>query len=118
MSGGGYVNLNDVGSLTRSGKGYAGTADTTFGSAKAHQSNMEGVQGSFKGMAGSTFQGVAAMSTGNTAQLAKQIADQAARAVLGEKDAVMGDEDAHENQQSGKSANEGFMSVAAKPINF
>jgi len=113
----GYVNLNDVGSLTRSGKNYAGTAESSVSSAKAHQSNMEGVQSGFKGMAGSTFQGVSALTVGNTAQLGKQFADQASRAILGEKEAVTGDEEAHNNQQTAKASNESLAGYVHKPIN-
>ena len=113
----GYVNLNEVGSLTRSGKNYAGTAESSVSTAKAHQSNMEGVQSGFKGVAGSTFQGVSALTVGNTAQLGKQFADQATRAVLGEKEAVTGDEDAHNDQQAGLASNESLASYVNKPIN-
>lgn len=114
---GGYVNLDEVGVLTQSGKSYEGNAEDNLAAAKSHLAKMEGVQAGFKGGAGSTFQGISNVSASNHSQLAQQIAEQARRAVLTETTAVTGDETALHDQQSARSVAESFSSQVAKPIN-
>jgi len=114
---GNYVNLDQVGVLTQSGKQYEGNAEDNLAAAKSTFSKMEGVQSGFKGAAGTTFQGISGVSAGNHAQLAMQIAEQAKRAVLTEKAAVMGDEEAYQGQNSARSAAESFTTQVSRPIN-
>ena len=112
-----YVNLDQVGVLTHAGKGYAGNAEDSVGDAKNYLSKMEGAQSGFKGAAGSTFQGVSNVTATNLGHLARQMAEQAKRAVLTEKSAVTGDENATQNQHSAKSATDSFTSTVSRPIN-
>ena len=55
---------------------------------------------------------------GNHAQLAAQIAEQAKRAVLAEKHAVVGDEEAFQGQAAARSSAESFTSTVSRPINI
>lgn len=112
-----YVNLDQVGVLTQTGQQYGGNAEDNLASAKGHWGKMEGVQSGFKGAAGTTFQGISATAAGNHAQLAVQIAEQAKRAVLTERTAVMGDEDALQDQAAARSATESFTSTVSRPVN-
>lgn len=113
-----FVNLNEVGALTRSGKQYGTNAEENLASAKNHLAKMEGMQSGFKGAAGKTFQGVSQVSAGNHGQLAKQIAEQARRAVLAEKSAVTGDEESTQGQQAARGAVESLTSNVSRPINI
>jgi hypothetical protein len=111
-----YLNLNEAGALTQSGKNYAGNAEENLSGAKNQLSKMEGVETGFRGAAGSTFQGNSAVSATNHAAIAKQIADQAMRAVLGEKAALQSDEDAMQTQQATRSAAEGLTPMLNRSI--
>lgn len=111
------VNLNEVGMLTKSGQHYGGTGESSFGSAKTHQANMEGIQPGFRGQGGTTAQTVAALGSGTTAQLAKHIVDNAVRAVTAEKSGVTGDEQSHSDQQAAHSAQEAGYQSSIPPIN-
>lgn len=111
------VNLNEVGVLTQTGKGYGTNAEDNVASAKNHLAKMEGLQSGFKGIGGSTFQGVSQVSAGNHGRLAQQIAEQARRAVLAERAAITGDEDANQDQQTARSTAENFTSTVSRPIN-
>ncbi len=115
---GNYVNLDQVGVLTQTGQQYEGNAEENLASAKNTWSKMEGVQAGFKGAAGTTFQGISATSAGNHAQLAVQIAEQAKRAVLAERHAVVGDEEAFQGQAAARSSAESFTSTVSRPINI
>lgn len=112
------VNLNEVGSLTQSGKHYGGRGEDSIGSAKSHQANMEGMQPGFRGMGGTTAQTVGALSSGTTAQLAKHIVDNAVRAVTAEKSGVTGDEQSHQDQQTSQAAGEQANQGMVPTINF
>lgn len=112
-----FLNLEQVGALTRSGQQYAGNAEENAGAAKNHLAKMEGVQAGFRGAAGSVFQNISGVSVTNLSHLARQIADQAERAVMTERAAVTGDEEAHQGQQGTVSAAENFTSAAIRPIN-
>jgi len=111
------VNLNEVGTLTRSGQQYGTNAEENVSAAKNHLAKMEGLQAGFKGAGGSTFQGISQVSAGNHGQLARQIAEQARRAVLAERSAVTGDEQALQDQQAARSTAESFTSTVSRPIN-
>lgn len=112
-----YVNLNEVGNLTQSGKNYAGTSEEGIGNARNHQAKMEGAQSGWKGQGGSTLQRSSMAAVANSGQLAKQIADQALRSVLGEKAAVTGDEESNQDQQAGLTGNENLSGFVGRPIN-
>lgn len=113
-----YLNLNEVGSLTQSGKHAGGNAQDTVSLAKTHQTNMEGLQqAGLKGMSGTTFQRVSATNVGSTALLGRQFADQAVRWVKAEKHAINGDQDADQQQQPATSAAEASLQAINKPIN-
>ncbi|MBW9213410.1 hypothetical protein KV102_01025 [Mumia sp. zg.B53] len=111
------VNLEEVGLLSRSGRGYQATAEDNVGTARQHLSRMEGAQAGFKGAAGSAFQDVAQVSVGNHTLLARQIAEQARRAVTAERHAVAGDEQASARQSVTRSSTEALASAFARPVN-
>ncbi|KAA1419980.1 hypothetical protein FE697_019005 [Mumia zhuanghuii] len=111
------VNLDEVGRLTRSGRGYQATAEDNVTSARGHLSRMEGAEAGFTGAAGAAFQSIALTTAGNHGQIARQIAEQARRAVEAERLAVVGDEQAFELQASTRSAAEALTSVVSRRVN-
>jgi uncharacterized protein YukE len=112
-----FVNLNEVGALTRSGQQYGDNAEQNVASAKNHLAKMEGLQSGFKGAAGSTFQGVSQVSAANHGQLGRQIAEQARRAVLAERAALVGDEESTQGQRTAQSAADAMATSVSRPIN-
>lgn len=113
-----YVNLNDVGALTRSGQGYDGVAQDKAGEARSFVGKMEASQRGLIGHAGTTFTNVAETHGGNLAQLAQRIAEQAVRAVRGEQTLLTADQDSQSHQTSTLSAVEGNTSAVSRPINL
>src|SRR5262245_9972051 len=95
---GDYVNLNEVGVLTRSGQSYEGTAEDKVAEARNFSGRMEASQHGLVGSAGNTFQNVATGHTDNLQLLAGQIAKQALRAVRGESTIINADDDANSAQ--------------------
>jgi hypothetical protein len=112
-----FVNLNDVGVLSKSGQGYGGVADDKAGESRAFLGKMEASQRGLIGNAGTTFTNVSTTHSGNLVQLANRIAEQAVRAVRGEKTLVTADDDAHSVQTSTQSTVEGNTSALSRPIN-
>lgn len=112
-----YVNLNETGVLSQSGKGYEGTADDQNAESSSFRGRMDASHAGLKGAAGNTFTGVADMSASNLTQLANQIAEQAVRAVRAENTLVTSDEDAHSAQQPSMANMESHASAVSRPIN-
>ncbi|WP_370614135.1 hypothetical protein [Mumia sp. Pv 4-285] len=111
------INLDEVGRLTRSGRGYQATAEDNVATARDNLGRMEGAETGFKGAAGSAFQSVARTTAGNHGQIARQIAEQARRAVEAERLAIGGDDQATEAQGASRSAAEALTSVVSRPVN-
>jgi hypothetical protein len=110
------VNLNDVGALTRSGQGYGTTAEDNQAESRNFASRMEASQQGLRGAAGGTFSRVADTHGGNLTQLANQIAEQAVRAVRGERTIVTADEEADSSQGSTAASVDGATSAVSRPI--
>jgi uncharacterized protein YukE len=113
-----YVNLNEVGGLTRAGKGYDGTAQDNTAESRNFSSKMDASKQGLQGAAGRAFTGAADQHAGNVTLLANQIAQQALRAVRGEQTIVSSDEEALANQQSTVSAVDGETQAVSRPITF
>lgn len=113
-----FVNLNEVGSLTRSGQGYEGTAEDSNAESRAFSGRMDASKQGLKGSAGNTFTNVADTHSGNLVQLANQIAQQAIRAVRGENVILTADEDAHTAQQVTASTVDNQSSAVSRPITY
>lgn len=112
-----FVNLNDVGTLTRSGQGYEGVAEDKAGESRSFDGKMDASRRGLIGNAGTTFTNVATTHSANLTQLANRIAEQAVRAVRGEKTLVSADEDAHSAQSSTQNTVEGNTSAVSRSIN-
>jgi hypothetical protein len=112
-----FVNLNDVGTLSRSGQGYGHVSDDKAGESRQFLGKMEASQRGLIGNAGTTFTNVSTTHGGNLVQLANRIAEQAIRAVRGEKTLLTADEDAHGAQTPTLSTVEGNTSLVSRPIN-
>jgi hypothetical protein len=113
-----YVNLNDVGILTRSGQGYGATAEDKAAESQNFSSRMDASQQGLKGNAGVTFTNVADSHSSNLVLLANQIAEQAVRAVRGERTIVTADLDADQSQAPTVSTVETQASAVSRPITF
>jgi hypothetical protein len=113
-----YVNLNDVGALTRSGQGYDASADDNTAESRTFAGRMEASRQGLRGAAGTTFTNIAGTHGGNLVLLANQIADQAMRAVRGEQVVVSADGDADAAQASTLAATEGQTQAVSRPITF
>jgi uncharacterized protein YukE len=114
---GDFVNLNEVGALTRSGQGYEGTAEDKAAESRNFDGRMDASRQGLRGSAGSTFTGVAEQHSSNLTQLANQIAQQALRAVRGESTIVNADADADTAQSSTAAAVDTQGSAVSRPIN-
>src|SRR5918997_5502443 len=95
---GDFVNLNDVGALTKSGQGYDGTAQDNAAESRNFLGRMEASRRGLRGSAGTTFTNIADLHSGNLVLLANQIAEQALRAVRGEQTVLTADDDANTAQ--------------------
>jgi hypothetical protein len=113
-----YVNLNDVGMLTRSGQGYDTTAEDNTAESRSFAGRMDASRQGLRGAAGTTFTNVAEMHSGNLVQLANQIAQQAVRAVRGEQTVVSSDEEADVAQSSAFTAVESQSQAVSRPITY
>jgi hypothetical protein len=113
-----YVNLNDVGALTRSGQGYDATAQDNAAESRSFAGRMDAARQGLRGAAGTTFSNVAGMHSGNLTQLANQIADQALRAVRGERTVVTSDEEADTAQSATFTAVENQSQAVSRPITY
>lgn len=115
---GDYVNLNEVGVLTKSGQGYEGTAEDKAAESRSFAGRMDASRQGLKGNAGATFTNVAEQHSGNLVQLANQIAQQALRAVRGEQTVVNADADADTAQSATVTAVDTQASAVSRPITF
>lgn len=113
---GDYVNLNDVGALTQSGRGYDATAEDKASESRSFAGRMDASKAGLKGSAGTTFSGAADQHSANLTQLANQIAQQAMRAVRGEKTVITGDQDADQAQSAAASDIDSQTSAVSRPI--
>jgi hypothetical protein len=113
-----YVNLNDVGVLTRSGQGYDTTAEDNTAESRSFAGRMDASRQGLRGTAGTTFTNVAETHSGNLVQLANQIADQAVRAVRGEQTVVSSDEEADTAQSSAFTAVQNQSQAVSRPITY
>jgi hypothetical protein len=114
---GDFVNLNEVGALTRSGQGYEGTAEDKAAESRNFAGRMDASRQGLRGSAGTTFTGVAESHSSNLTQLANHIAQQALRAVRGESTIVNADSDADSAQGGTMSAVQAQESAVSRPIN-
>jgi hypothetical protein len=114
---GDFVNLNEVGALTRSGQGYEGTAEDKAAESRNFAGRMDASHQGLKGAAGTTFTGVAESHSSNLTQLANQIAQQALRAVRGESTILNADSDADSAQGGTMAAVQTQESAVSRPIN-
>ena len=115
---GDYVNLNDVGQLTRSGQGYEGTAEDKVAESRNFAGRMDASKQGLRGAAGSTFTNVADQHGSNLVQLGNQIAQQALRAVRGEATVINADQDSDTAQSATFTAVENQGSAVSRPITF
>lgn len=115
---GGYVNLNEVGALTKSGQGYEGTAEDKAAESRNFSGRMDASHQGLKGAAGNTFTNIADAHSGNLVQLANQIAQQALRAVRGEQTLVSADEDSDTAQSATVTSVQTQASAVSRPITF
>lgn len=113
-----YVNVNDVGGLTRAGQGYDGTAGDSVAESRNFAGRMDASKQGLQGAAGRVFTGVADQHAGNLTQLANQIAQQAIRAVRGEQTIVNADDESVSTQQTTVSAVDGEARAVSRPITF
>ncbi len=111
-----FVNLNEQGLLSQSGRNYDGTAQDSDSEARNFGGRMDASRTYLRGSAGNTFTGVAQTHTGNLTLLAAQIADQAYRAVQAEQAVVGADDDAHAAQAPAQQSVEGLTPQAAGRI--
>lgn len=114
---GNYVNLNDVGALTRSGGGYDTTAQDNTAESRTFSGRMDASRQGLRGSAGTTFTNIADLHSGNLVLLANQIAEQAVRAVRGEQTVVTSDGDANTAQAGTMQTVEGLSTTNGKQIN-
>jgi hypothetical protein len=114
---GDYVNLNDVGALTRSGQGYDTNAQDSAAESRTFSGRMDVSRQGLRGSAGTTFTNVAEAHSGNLVTLAGHIAQQALRAVRGEQAVVTADDEANAAQSSTVSTVETNMTAVSRPIN-
>jgi uncharacterized protein YukE len=112
-----FVNLNEVGVLSRSGQGYGTNAEDHNAESHSFRGRMDASQQGLKGAAGNTFTNVADTSSNNLVQVANRIVEQAVRAVRTENALVVSDEDAHGAQQVSLSNVEAHASAVSRPIN-
>jgi hypothetical protein len=112
-----FVNLNDVGALTKSGQGYEGVAEDKAGASRTFSGQMDASQQGLVGNSGTTFTNVAQTHSNNLTEIANRIAEQAVRAVRGEKTLLTADDDGHSAQTTTVSTVEGNTSVVSRPIN-
>jgi hypothetical protein len=113
-----YVNLNDVGALTRSGQGYDSTADDNAAESRTFVGRMDASRQGLRGAAGTTFTNIAGSHGDNLVLLANQIADQALRAVRGEQAVVTADDDADSAQSTTLAATDGQTQAVSRPITY
>jgi hypothetical protein len=113
-----YVNLNDVGALTRSGQGYDSTAEDNAAESRTFAGRMEASQQGLRGAAGSTFTNVATMHGGNLTSLANHIADQAFRAVHSERVVVDADGQADSAQSATLAGTESQSQAVSRQITY
>ena len=114
---GDYVNLNDVGTLTRSGQGYDTNAQDSDAESRTFSGRMDASRQGLRGSAGTTFTNVAEAHSGNLVALARQIAEQAVRAVRAEQTVVAADDDANTAQSGTVSTVESNTTAVNRPIN-
>lgn len=114
---GDFVNLNDIGQLTRAGQGYGADAESGANESRTFENRMSVSQAGLRGRAGMQFTGMTGTHAGNLRLLGAQFAEQALRAVRGEQTVVSADEDAHNVQQATASTVESQTSMITRPIN-
>lgn len=112
-----YVNLNDVGVLTRSGQGYDANAQDNEAESRTFSGRMDASRQGLRGSAGTTFTNVAETHSANLVALAGHLAEQAVRAVRGEQTVVTADDEAHAAQSSTVSTVESNTTAVNRPIN-
>jgi hypothetical protein len=111
-----FVNLNEVGGLTQAGRQYDASAQDGQGASRKFLGQMQASERGLRGGAGSTFTGITSTHGGNMTLLAKQIAEQAIRAVRGEESIVTADDDSVTAQQPVGSAVEGATTTMSRTI--
>jgi hypothetical protein len=114
---GDYVNLNDVGTLSRSGQGYDTNAQDNATESRTFSGRMDASQRGLRGSAGNTFTTVAATHSANLGLLAGHIAEQALRAVRAEQSVLAGDDEANTAQSGTVSTVESNATAVSRPIN-
>jgi hypothetical protein len=112
-----YVNLNDVGTLTRAGQGYDANAQDSATESRTFSGRMDVSQQGLRGSAGNTFTNIAATHSGNLTAVANHIADQALRAVGVERTVIDSDDQANMAQGSTLSTVESNTTAVNRPIN-
>lgn len=117
MTGSTTIHLEQVGLLSGVGRRYHDTATDNVGAAAQHLGRMEGAESGFRGAAGATFQAVAQQSATAHAALARQIAEQARRAVLAERATVAGDDDGQTQEQRALAAAHDATALIRRPVN-
>jgi hypothetical protein len=114
---GDYVNLNDVGTLTRSAQGYDTTADDSTTESRTFSGRMDASRQGLRGSAGNAFTNIADGHSGNLTALARTIADQAMRAAGVERTVLDSDDQANTVQTSTLSTVETNATSVNRPIN-
>jgi hypothetical protein len=112
-----YVNLNEVGGLSRAGQGYSADADSGANEARSFDGRMAASHQGLIGRTGTQFIGMTGTHSTNLQLLGAQFAEQAVRAVRGEETIVAADEESLGAQQATATTVEGQVSLMSRPIN-
>jgi hypothetical protein len=115
---GDYVNLNEVGTLTRSGQGYDTNAQDNDAESRTFSGRMDTSRQGLRGSAGTTFTNIADAHSGNLVALARHIAEQAMRATGVDRTVGDADEQANTAQSGTLSAVESNTTSVSRPINL
>lgn len=113
----GYVNLSEVGGLTRAGQGYGEDAESSQNESRNFVSRMDQSQQGLRGRTGTQFTNMVGQHGANLALLGRQFAEQAYRAVKGEEAIVATDDEGYDVQQSTAATVHDQTSLINRPIN-
>jgi hypothetical protein len=112
-----YVNLNDAGTLTRSGQGYDTTSDDNVAESRTFSGRMDASRPALRGSAGNAFSSIADAHSSNLTALARQIATQAMIAAGVDRVVIATDDEANSAQTSTLSTVDANSTAVNRPIN-
>ena len=112
-----FVNLEEVGGLSRAGQSYDADAQDGQAQSSAFRGRMEQSHAGLRGRTGLQFTGMTDTHSSNLVRLGEQFARQAIRAVRGEQAIVAGDDESFGVQQVTASTVEGQVTQLNRTVN-